>query len=153
MSRLTSCFPAMILLTLLPLTSSQATDTQSIIHHDADGAILVETTLDSPPPGEGSGVVVPLPQTGVIWQRSFTDATYTTCAISGPIGAVAAGTYLNPPKEAELIPLDGDGTPTWVDPGLELHMSASRDGEVIAGVDYDSSIPGVTVKRWAPGSP
>jgi hypothetical protein len=152
MLRLTSRFPALVLVALIPVAVSQATDTRTILQHTGDGAILLETTVDSAPPGDGSGAVVPVPQTGVIWQRTLTDAIYTTCAISRPLGTVAAGTYLNPPEEAELIPLDGDGTPTWVDPGMELYMSASRDGEVIAGVDFDSSVPVVTVKRWAPGS-
>ncbi len=103
--------------------------------------------------GADTGTVAARGGIGVEWQRTLTDAVYTTCAIVGsPVTDVAAGTELNPPRQAELVPSVGDGTPTWFHPGTSFRVSASRAGDVIAGVDYESATQTVSVYRWAPDS-
>jgi len=82
----------------------------------------------------------------IIWHNHLTDAIHQSTSISIASGCLAAGTYLNPPEEAELIPLWGDGTPDWVCPGTDFRVAASRFGDVIAGVDKRAD--GVMLYKW-----
>jgi WD40 repeat protein len=118
-----------------------------------DGSYLMQ----SPGPGEAPAQV---PQAGfqaagfrdgeVLWHNYLTDATYQSAAISMTTGRVVAGTWLNPPKETELIPLEGDGTPDWVFPGTDFRVGAARNGDVIASVDKVGT--GVMLYKWHTGS-
>jgi hypothetical protein len=87
----------------------------------------------------------------VIWHNHLTDAVYTTTGITMPHGSLITGTWLNPPMEVQLIPLEGDGTPDWTYPGTMFEVAASRDAEVVAAVDFDDA-GDVTVYKWHPGS-
>jgi len=88
----------------------------------------------------------------LLWHRSQTNALYTTAAILASQSSVAAATSLNPPKRVEYIPLEGQGTPTWVAPGSDLYVSASRDGQVIAAVEWLTGAATATVYKWHVGS-
>ena len=59
----------------------------------------------------------------VIWSAYLTDAIYRTTAYTLN-NYVFAGTYLNPPKEAELFALTGGGTPDWTFAGTEFYTDA-----------------------------
>ncbi len=87
-----------------------------------------------------------------LWHRHYTDAIYTTTAVCGASGLIAAGTYLNPPKQVEVVPIEGVGTPDWTYPGVEFYVDASGDGSIIAGVDYNQPALTVTVHCWEAGS-
>jgi hypothetical protein len=89
----------------------------------------------------------------LLWSRSLPDPIYTTTGISGPTGLVFAGNWLNPPKQAEAIPLDGNGTPSWVDPGTEFYVDAARAADVFAGLDCTSADSTAIVAEWRSGSP
>lgn len=88
----------------------------------------------------------------LLWHRYLADPIYTTTAVSDPAKMVLAGNWCNPPKEAEAIPLFGDGTPDWVFPGTEFYVDASRQAEVVAGLDYTSADSTVTVMEWQSNS-
>ncbi len=85
--------------------------------------------------------------TAVVWHRTLIDAIYTTTSISAPDTSLCAGTYLNPPMETELIPLEGSGSPDWVYAGNEFDVAASHDGEVVVATDFDDATT-VTVHKW-----
>ena len=87
----------------------------------------------------------------VIWHNYLTDAVYTTTGISIPHGSLITGTWLNPPMEAELIGLEGDGTPDWLFGGTYFEVAASRNAEVVAAADFDDA-DDVTVYKWHPDS-
>lgn len=130
-------------------------ESRTILQHARDGAIVV-TEVASAPDGDG-GPEVPSWEPGtregqILWQNTYADAIYTTTSIAGVPGKLFAGTYLNPPKQAELVPLAGDGTPDWTFEGTEVYAAASRDGSVLAAVDYNSVTLEVTVRAWDPGS-
>jgi hypothetical protein len=90
------------------------------------------------------------PNDQVIWHNYLTDAVYTTTGISASHGSVITGTWLNPPQEVQLIPLEGDGTPSWTDPGTMFEVAASRNAEVVAAVD--SAAGDITLSKWHPDS-
>jgi WD40 repeat protein len=86
----------------------------------------------------------------IIWHNTFSDAICQTTSISTPTAHLLAGTWLNPPQEAEWIALEGDGTPDWVHSGTDFRVAAARNGDVLAGVD---KLPGgLTLYKWHPGS-
>jgi len=86
----------------------------------------------------------------ILWHNAFSDAICQTTRIALPVASLAAGTCLNPPQEAELIPLEGDGTPSWVYPGTDFRVAASRYSDVMAGVDRLPT--SVVLYKWNAGS-
>jgi hypothetical protein len=89
----------------------------------------------------------------LLWHRYLPDPIYTTTGVSEPGKTVLAGNYLNPPKEAEAIPVLGDGTPDWVCPGNEFYVDASRQAGVYAGLDCVPADSTVTAMEWGSDSP
>ncbi len=86
----------------------------------------------------------------ILWHNTYSEAICQTTSISIPTAHLLAGTWLNPPQEAEWIALEGDGTPDWVHPGTDFRVAAARNGDVLAGVD---KLPGgLTLYKWHPGS-
>ena len=85
---------------------------------------------------------------GVVWTRNLTDATYRTAGISIPGQSLAAGTWLNPPRQTELFALDGAGVPEWTFPGIDVEAAASRNADVVASADFDNVGLTVTVRKW-----
>lgn len=99
----------------------------------------------------GSGVVAGDGRRGhIIWHNHLADAIYQRTSISMADSSLCAGTYLNLPREAELIPLEGPGIPDWTYPGTDFQVAASRNAEVVAGVDHQGS--DVVVYKWHPDS-
>jgi WD40 repeat protein len=154
MSRALLATAVLVSLSLLIAAEAAGRDARTILQSSDQGTILVESIDETgAPPAEGTGVWIPGGrESGVIWQRTHLDATYNTAAFAGPPAVIAAGTYLNPPKQVEVVPIGGNGTPDWVQGGEEFHTAASRDGSVIAAVDFVSSSTTVTVHRWDPAS-
>lgn len=87
----------------------------------------------------------------VLWHNYLTDAIYQSTAISMTTGKLVLGTWLNPPKETQLIPLEGTGTPDWVLAGNDWRVGASRNGDVIASVD-NLTTGSVVLYKWHTGS-
>ena len=75
----------------------------------------------------------------ILWHRHFEDPIYTSTGISRTTGLVLAGTFLNPPRQAEATPLSSDGTPDWTSPGNEFYVDASRNDSVLAAVDFNDA--------------
>ena len=88
----------------------------------------------------------------ILWHRHFEDPIYTSTGISRTTGLVLAGTFLNPPIQAEATPLSGNGTPDWTSPGNEFYVDASRNGSVLAAVDFSTGDSTAVISQWAPGS-
>jgi hypothetical protein len=86
----------------------------------------------------------------VVWSHFLTDAVYTTTS-NTVNGYVFAGTYLNPPMEAQLFAPGGGGTPEWGYSGTKFYADAGDAVFTLAAVDDYGS--GVNVSKWAgPGS-
>jgi hypothetical protein len=136
----------------LAAAQAPAKDLQTLMIEDGDGTRTRESVVASA--SELVRVNSPAEQDpadgGVIWHNTLTDAIIQSTSISAAADRLCAGTYLNPPREVELIPLEGDGTPDWVFPGTDFRVAASRNGDVIVGVDKLTS--GVTLYRWHPES-
>jgi hypothetical protein len=88
----------------------------------------------------------------VLWHRHHTDVIYTSTGVAGPSETVFAGTYWMSPRQVEAVPLGGDGTPDWVYPGTQFFVDASRDGGLLAAVDFNSADSSATITAWTPGS-
>jgi hypothetical protein len=127
-----------------------ARDVRTVLRHGPGGAEVIQEYASSEPTVPGAGRAT-LRGSEVVWQKTLVDAIYTTASIIGPDTSVCAGTYLNPPKEAELIPLDGLGVPDWVHAGNDFDVSASRNAEVVAATDFDGGTT-VTVHKWSADS-
>ena len=86
----------------------------------------------------------------VVWSHHVTDAIYTST--SNTVGGyVFAGTYLNPPMEAQLFAPGGGGTPEWGHSGTKFYIDAGDTTFMLAAVDDDGS--GVNVSSWTgPGT-
>ncbi len=154
---MTRLLTALLSLLFLASWASAAEDVSTWVRSSEDGSRIEERLHSGAPAGPADadltpGWPEPLLRGELLWHRNYTDATYTTAALCLPDGMVAAGTYLNPPKQAEVVPLAGDGTPAWTYPGTEFYLEASRDGSVIAGVDANSATLTVTVYCWTPDS-
>ncbi len=149
---------ALILFPLMMLAaeSTYASDARTVLRPGPTGVDVIEET------GTQQVLLAPIAErqpaeagrAGLeeIWHRHYTDATYTTTAICGASGVIAAGTYLNPPKQVEVVPIEGSGTPNWTYAGTEFYVDASRDGSIIAAVDYNQPALTVTVHCWEAGS-
>lgn len=86
----------------------------------------------------------------VAWSNYLVDAIYLTTSNTGT-GHVFAGTYLNPPEEAELFELTGGGVPLWTYPGNEFYTDAGDAAFTLAAVNEDAL--GITVIKWTgPGA-
>lgn len=133
-------------------TALASSDAVTMIQHQSNGAFVVSEKTDALPSRfvPRSPEYAPVDE-GVLWHNYLEDAIYTTTGISTPAESMVAGTWLNPPQEVQLIPLEGTGTPLWTYPGNLLHVSASRDGDVIAAVDFDGGDT-VTIYKWHAGS-
>jgi hypothetical protein len=126
---------------------------QTHLVQDGQGTRVVETTTpaDTRYAEFKFGDSVSSRDGEILWQNFLTDAIYTTAEIAIPPAKLGMGTYLNPPKEAQLAALVGDGTLEWTYPGTNFKVAASRNGSVIAGLDDDGS-QNLTVYKWSPGS-
>ena len=97
-----------------------------------------------------SGSTGPVDDPAVVWSHYLTSAIYTTTANTVD-GYVFAGTYLNPPEEAQLFSLGGGGTPEWGYGGTEFYVDAGDAAFTLAAVDDYGS--GVNVSKWTgPGN-
>ena len=86
----------------------------------------------------------------VVWSHNVTDAIYTSTA-NTVSGYVFAGTYLNPPMEAQLFAAGGGGTPEWGYAGTKFYVDAGDTLFNLAAIDDDVS--GVNVSKWTgPGT-
>lgn len=147
---LASCF--------LVLAASQAgaESVRTTLVQDPTGCGVIREivpTGDASLPGESGAAVLGGVRSGeILWHRYYSDATYTTTGISKPDTSLCAGTYLNPPKQIELVPLEGDGTPDWTYAGTEFKVAASRDAEVVAGLDYQSTAQTAVLYKWTADS-
>ena len=107
-----------------------------------------------------NGVAWPGDDPAVVWSHYVTDAIYrTTCNTID--GYVFAGTYLNPPMEAQLFALGGGGTPEWGYSGTEFFADAGDTAFTLAAVDdYGAGVnvckwtgPGDTIPDWTANFP
>ena len=88
----------------------------------------------------------------VLWHKFESQPIFTTAELSMFTDTIAAGTYLNEPKEVECFDIEGDGTPVWTHHGNQFYVSSSKSGDVIAAVDYDPATWTTTVYKWNPDS-
>jgi hypothetical protein len=102
--------------------------------------------------GDESAILRGAPAGTVLWHRHFEDPIYTSTGISEPAGLVFAGNFLNAPRQAEAVPILGDGTESWVHAGTEFFVDASRSGDVLAAVDFEPADSLATIMQFAPGS-
>ena len=121
--------------------------TEALVQEDA---VFIEHTDNGPFIVQGKG----LPNIGheeyiddasVAWSNYLVDAIYRTTSNTGT-GHVFAGTYLNPPQEAELFELTGGGVPLWTYPGTEFYTDAGDAAFTLAAVNEDAL--GITVIKW-----
>ncbi|KPL08346.1 hypothetical protein AMJ86_00920 [bacterium SM23_57] len=87
----------------------------------------------------------PVDDPAVVWSHYVTDAIYTTTCNTID-GYVFAGTWLNPPMEAQLFALGGGGTPEWGYSGTEFFVDAGDTTFTLAAVDDYGA--GVNVCKW-----
>jgi len=115
-----------------------------------DDAIFLRITENGPiivrepglPNYGGSGMT---DDPAVVWSHNLTDAIYNSA--SNTVGGyVFAGTYLNPPQEAELFAPTGGGTPEWGYGGTEFYADAGDNSFTLAAVDNDAA--GVNIIKW-----
>ncbi len=97
-----------------------------------------------------TGAVEHVDDPAVVWSHYLIDAVYNS-ASNTVDGYVFAGTYLNPPMEAQLFALGGGGTPEWGYAGTAFFTDAGDGAFTLAAIDEDGS--GVSVSKWAgPGN-
>jgi hypothetical protein len=136
---------------------SRAADVSTRALEGADGALppLVRFAEEPGVPGPGplTAAAGGSREATVFWHRYLEDAIYTSTGLSGSQGLAFAGTYLNDPMHAELTPLGGDGTPDWTHGGNRFYVDASRDGRVLAAVNFIDAESRAVIMEWEPGSP
>ncbi len=88
----------------------------------------------------------------IYWHRHLEDAIYTSVGISDAARLAFAGTYLNAPRHTEAVPLEGDGTPDWMFGGNRFFVDASRNGDVLAAIDFYDADSTAVISEWRPGS-
>lgn len=121
----------------------------------SDEAIFIDHTDNGPLIVKGKGLPnidhgTRFYDASVVWSNYLVDAIYQTTSNTGS-GHVFAGTYLNPPKEAELFELTGGGIPLWAYPGNEFFTDAGDDAFTLGAVNEDAL--GITVIKWTgPGT-
>lgn len=153
-SRSNISLPLAAVFSVLAAHAATGSAVRTLIRQDCEGTIIVEEILPAATSSATERVadLVRLTRSGVIWQRTQDHAVYTTSSICRPVAVLAAGTYLNHPKQIEVIPIEGDETPDWAYSGSEFQTAASRDGSVIVGANCSAGAQRVTVYCWAPGS-
>lgn len=133
-----------------------------ILSHGGGGPLIERV----PAPGGPAPVPAPVPapaptqpsagagggREALLWHRYVPDPIYTSAGICGAAGSIWAGNYLNPPKQVELIPIDGDGTPAWIRGGSEFYVDAARNADVLAALDATSTDSTITIREWRSGS-
>ncbi|MBU0641138.1 MAG: hypothetical protein KKB50_19945 [Planctomycetes bacterium] len=142
-----------VLLSVALVLPAAAQSVRTVAQHGPDGLTYAEQLSPSrsvAPVVSGGGRAIGSRDSGVIWHNYLTDAMYNNTGISIPAGQLFTGTWLNPPTEFELLPLEGDGTPDWVYPGTDCEVSASRSATVLAGLDFANET--ATIHKWQPGS-
>ncbi len=145
-----------ILLACLLATAAAADDVTTEVHSSTTGVTAEITTAASAPATE-FGPTSP-PKSGgrreatILWHRHFEDPIYSSTGIAGPAEIAFAGTYLNPPQQVEASSLTGSGTPDWTMAGNIFYVDASRDGDVLASVDFSTADSTATIREWHPGS-
>ncbi len=112
----------------------------TFLRHTENGLIVVQ---EQGLPNSGS--VEMLEDPFVVWSNYLENATYNSTSNTID-GYVFAGTYLNPPMEAELFALTGGGTPEWGYDGTRFFTDAGDGAFTLAAVDDDAS--GVNVSKW-----
>jgi len=115
-------------------------DEAIFLRHTENGPIIVQHQGF---PYTGDTWIVESPV--VVWSHYLENAIYNTTSNTVD-GYVFAGTYLNPPKEAELFALTGGGTPEWGYSGNEFYTDAGDGAFTLAAVDEDSV--GINVIKW-----
>ncbi len=88
---------------------------------------------------------------GLLWSRNLPEAIFNTTGLIMPAGRLAAGTFLNPPREVEMFEVDGTGDPVWVFPGTDFDVAVSRRAEVVAALDRVSA-QSLVLHKFHPGS-
>ncbi len=120
-----------------------------------DDALFIRDTENGPLIVQDKGLPyidndVSINDASVVWSNYLADAIYLTTSNTGG-GHVFAGTYLNPPKEAELFELTGGGIPLWVYPGNEFYTDAGDAAFTLGAVNEDAL--GINVIKWTgPGT-
>lgn len=132
------------LISFITLTTQASADSfQSnalFLEHQEDGVYLV----DRPGlPCIGSTEMQRDP--AVVWSHYLENAMYNTTSNTVD-GYVFAGTWLNPPKEAELFALTGAGTPEWGYGGTIVYTDAGDASFTLAALDDYGT--GVYVRKW-----
>lgn len=126
------------------LTAAALQEAVYLVHNENGLTIVQRPGL----PGNGGGSSICTPS--VVWSRYLTDAIYQTTA-NTVNGYVFAGTYLNPPQEAELFALAGGGTPEWGFPGTAFFTDAGDASFTLAAVDRTAA--GIDIHKWTgPGT-
>jgi hypothetical protein len=134
--------------------TSAADNARTIVAQRADGTDVITTITPAHDPADAVDFVRPRPLDDgeVLWHQNLADAIFTSSRLAMTPEVVFAGTWLNPPREAQYIPFIGDGTPDWTQAGTsEVYVDASRDGSTLAAIDYDGS-SACTVYKWSPGN-
>ncbi len=133
-----------------PVTAGTSDERQFVRHHAAGTETVTERAAAAPLAAAKQKPVAAPRADELLWHNFHEWPIYTTAEITIPHGSLVAGTYLNDPRQTELIPLEGDGTPSWVYPGTQFYVAASRNGEVIASIDYTGAT--LTLNKWHPDS-
>lgn len=127
------------------VSASPLREQASFLRHTANGPVVVQA--QGLPAGRRAQT---LTDPWVVWSHHLADAIYNTTSNTVD-GYVLAGTYLNPPEEAELFAVDGGGIPEWGYAGTEFFTDAGDGAFTLAAVDEDAA--GVNVIKWTgPGS-
>lgn len=122
------------------VSAARIQEEASFLRHTENGLQVVQQQGF---PSTGDTWIVESPW--VVWSHYLADAIYNTTSNTVD-GYVFAGTYLNPPKEAELFALAGGGTPEWGYSGNEFYTDAGDNDFTLAAVDEDSV--GITIIKW-----
>ncbi len=140
-------FLLILIINMTPWCISKAETQQEAAFcvHDQDGL----TTVKKPGlPCLGGGYDLRSPS--IVWSHYLTDAIYQTTA-NTVNGYVFAGTYLNPPKEAQLYSLSGGGNPEWGHAGTTVYTDAGAVSFTLAAAD--TSAAAINIHKWTgPGT-
>ena len=142
MERKKAIFTGLVIFLMLicPVISAAASDCAVFLQHTNDGLYIVEQPglpcYSNAEMGDDPAVV---------WSHYDSEPIYTSTA-NTVSGYVFAGTYLNPPMEAQLFAPGGGGIPEWGYSGTKFYVDAGDTVFTLAAVDDDGS--GVNVSRW-----
>lgn len=133
---------AMFLIPFVWLVSAASPLAEAVFQRDTENGPIIVQHQGLPYSG---GVRVLSRDPWVIWSNYLENAIYRTTSNTID-GYVFAGTYLNPPQEAELFALGGGGVPEWGYGGTEFFTDAGDGVFTLSAVDEDAS--GVNVIKW-----